>query len=115
MARRPESARKIPAAPSGPGGNRAFPLPFWHRTGQHRPVASGADVMLERSWTLLKDTVLCFIEDGAMSRGAAIAYYTVFSIAPLLVIATAIAGLVFEQAAVEGVVADQLRGLLGDR
>jgi membrane protein len=90
-------------------------MPFWQRTGQNRPVAPGADAMLERSWTLLKDTVLGYIEDGAMSRGAAIAYYTVFSIAPLLVIATAIAGLVFEQAAVEGVVADQLRGLLGDR
>ena len=51
--------------------------------------------MLHRVWTLLRDTVEGYVNDGAMSRGAAIAYYTIFSIAPLLVIATAIAGLAF--------------------
>ncbi len=71
--------------------------------------------MLHRAWTLLRDTVEGFVNDGAMSRGAAIAYYTIFSIAPLLVIATAIAGLAFGREAVEGAIADQLRSLLGDR
>src|SRR4051794_26808441 len=71
--------------------------------------------MLRRVWTLLRDTVEGYIADGAMSRGAAIAYYTIFSIAPLLVIATAIAGLAFGREAVEGVIADQLRSLLGNR
>lgn len=69
--------------------------------------------MLTRAWVLIKDTVEGYIEDGAMSRGAAIAYYTVFSIAPLLLIATAIAGLAFGEQAVEGAVADQLEGMLG--
>jgi membrane protein len=69
--------------------------------------------MLTRAWVLAKDTVEGFIDDGAMSRGAAIAYYTIFSIAPLLLISTAIAGLVFGQQAVEGAVADQLEGLVG--
>ena len=36
--------------------------------------------MLHRVWTLLRDTVEGFVNDGAMSRGAAIAYYTIFSI-----------------------------------
>ena len=45
--------------------------------------------MLNRVWALLRESVEGYIEDEAMSRGAAIAYYTVFSIAPLLVIATA--------------------------
>ena len=71
--------------------------------------------MLHRVWTLLRDTAEGFVNDGAMSRGAAIAYYTIFSIAPLLVIATAIAGLAFGREAVEGAIADQLRSLLGDR
>ena len=53
--------------------------------------------MLNRAWVLAKDTVEGFIDDGAMSRGAAIAYYTIFSIAPLLLICTAIAGLFFGQ------------------
>jgi membrane protein len=69
--------------------------------------------MLNRAWVLAKDTVEGFIDDGAMSRGAAIAYYTIFSIAPLLLICTAIAGLFFGQQAVEGAVADQLEGLVG--
>ncbi|MBD0274683.1 MAG: YihY/virulence factor BrkB family protein, partial [Acetobacteraceae bacterium] len=72
-----------------------------------------ARIMLHRAWVLAKDTVEGFIEDGAMSRGAAIAYYTIFSIAPLLLIATAMAGLVFGRQAVEGAIADQLQGLLG--
>lgn len=70
-------------------------------------------MLLNRAWVLAKDTVEGFIDDGAMSRGAAIAYYTIFSIAPLLLIATAIAGVVFGQQAVEGAVADQLQELLG--
>jgi membrane protein len=66
-----------------------------------------------RPWPLLRATIEGYIEDDALSRGAAIAYYTVFSLAPLLVIAIAMAGLAFGRQAVEGAVAEQLRGLLG--
>jgi membrane protein len=47
--------------------------------------------MLSVSWALLKQTVLSFIDDNALSKGAAIAFYTVTSIAPVLLtlIATA--------------------------
>ena len=62
--------------------------------------------MLQRVWGLLHESVEGYIEDEAMSRGAAIAYYTIFSIAPLLVIATAIAGLAFGEEAVEGAIAE---------
>src|SRR3954468_11111009 len=78
-----------------------------------RRMCGGTAAMLHRVWTLLRDTVEGFVNDGAMSRGAAIAYYTVFSIAPLLVIATAIAGLAFGEEAVRGAISEQLRGLLG--
>ncbi|MBL6455101.1 YihY/virulence factor BrkB family protein [Belnapia sp. T6] len=70
--------------------------------------------MLNRVWGLLRESVEGYIEDEAMSRGAAVAYYTVFSIAPLLVIATAIAGLAFGEDAVRGAISEQLRGLLGN-
>jgi membrane protein len=50
---------------------------------------------------LLKDTVLAFIDDEALSRGAAIAFYAVTSIAPVLLIVIAIAGLAFGQDAAE--------------
>jgi membrane protein len=56
-----------------------------------------------------------FIDDNALSRGAAIAYYTVFSIAPMLVIVVAIAGLAFGQEAAEGALVGQLRGMMGDQ
>src|SRR4029434_7253765 len=45
---------------------------------------------------------------------AALEYYTVFSLAPLLIITIAIAGLVFGAEAAQGQIFDQLRGLLGD-
>jgi membrane protein len=55
-------------------------------------------------WQLLKDTVIAFINDEALSRGAAIAFYTVTSIAPLLLIVIAIAGLVFGEDAAQGAI-----------
>jgi membrane protein len=51
--------------------------------------------------------------DYAPSMGAAISYYTVFSLAPLLVIVIAIAGAVFGREAVQGLISDQLTGLVG--
>jgi YihY family inner membrane protein len=45
--------------------------------------------------------------------GAAIAYYTMFSIAPMLVIAIAVAGFIFGQEAAQGEIVAQLRGLIG--
>jgi hypothetical protein len=40
--------------------------------------------MFSAAWKMLKETVLAFINDEALSRGAAIAFYTVTSIAPVL-------------------------------
>ena len=44
---------------------------------------------------LLKKTAAAWVEDRAPSMGAALSYYTVFSLAPLLLIVIAVAGLVF--------------------
>ncbi|WP_240980026.1 YihY/virulence factor BrkB family protein [Ramlibacter agri] len=54
-------------------------------------------------------------DDDAPSMGAAIAYYTVFSMAPLLVIAIAVAGAVFGHDAVTGQIVTQMRGLVGEQ
>jgi len=54
-----------------------------------------------------------WIDDYAPSMGAAISYYTVFSIAPLLVIVIAVAGALFGREAVQGLISDQLSGLIG--
>ncbi|HEY1876218.1 MAG TPA: YhjD/YihY/BrkB family envelope integrity protein, partial [Rhizomicrobium sp.] len=50
-------------------------------------------------WTLLKEGLAAFIDDNALTRGAAMAFYAVLAIAPVLFIASAIASLVLGQAA----------------
>lgn len=69
--------------------------------------------VLSEIWRLLKDTVLSFIEDEALSRGAAIAFYAVTSIAPVLLIVIAIAGLAFGQDAAENAIVAPLSDLMG--
>ncbi len=66
-------------------------------------------------WNTLKETFGDYIEDNCLSRGAAIAYYTILSIGPVLVICIAIAGLVFGQEAAQGAMVGQLQGLMGDQ
>ena len=62
---------------------------------------------------LLKDTFAQWQEDKASRLAAALAYYTAFSVAPLLLIAIVIAGLVFGDEAAQGQVFGQLEGLVG--
>jgi membrane protein len=64
---------------------------------------------------LLRDTVYAYIEDEALTRGAAIAYYTATSLGPILVIVVAIAGLAFGQQAAQGAIVEQLSGLMGQQ
>ncbi len=70
-------------------------------------------MLLGRSWAMVTDTVRGFIADEAMTRGAAIACYTMFSIAPLLVVSVGIAGLAFGEDAVRGALVDQMQALVG--
>jgi membrane protein len=71
--------------------------------------------MFSTAWKMLKDTVLAFINDEALSRGAAIAFYTVTSIGPVLLIVIAIAGLAFGQDAAQNALTAQLSGLMGQQ
>lgn len=56
---------------------------------------------------------MAWIDDFAPSMGAAISYYTVFSLAPLLIIVIAVAGAVFGREAVQGEIVGQLQDLIG--
>src|SRR5947209_17359734 len=76
-------------------------------------VSNGGPRMITKAWALIKDTVSGFLEHEDLTRGAAIAYYTIFSIAPLLIIVIAIAGLLFGHDAAEGAIVGQLGGLIG--
>jgi membrane protein len=76
-------------------------------------MALRAPTAIGQWFALIKDTVSAWIDDYAPSMGAAIAYYTVFSIAPLLLIVISVAGVVFGAEAARGEVVAQLEGLLG--
>jgi len=64
-------------------------------------------------WSLIRETVAEWINDRASRKGAALAFYTVFSLAPLLIIAISIAGLFFGEEAARGEILVQMRDLLG--
>jgi membrane protein len=65
-------------------------------------------------WQLLRASAQAWNDDYAASMGAALAYYTAFSLAPLLIIVIAVAGLVFDREAARGEIAAQLSGLVGE-
>jgi membrane protein len=63
---------------------------------------------------LIQETFKEWSEDKASRLAAALSYYTIFSIAPLLVIAIALAGLVFGREAATNQVVGEIRGLVGE-
>ena len=64
---------------------------------------------------LLQETGKAWSADNASRMAAALAYYTIFSIAPLLIIAIAIAGYIFGERAVTGQLFDQISGIVGEQ
>jgi membrane protein len=70
-------------------------------------------VTIKLFWILTKAAASSWIDDYAQSMGAALAYYTLFSIAPLLLIVISVAGLLFGVEAARGEIVEQLRGLMG--
>jgi membrane protein len=64
-------------------------------------------------WEIIRESGMAYMDDGALSKGAAIAYYTVTSIAPVLIIVIAIAGLAFGQEAARGAISSEVSGLMG--
>jgi membrane protein len=96
---------KVPVAP---------PPPTWLNKDQAAgapaaPAAAAATSPL----SLVKNTWNGFSDDDCMTLGAAMAYYTVFSLAPLLLTIISIAGLVFGRQTIQNEVAGQIQGLIG--
>lgn len=63
----------------------------------------------------MKTAVNAWLNDYVQSMGAALAYYTVFSIAPLLLIVISVAGVIFGEAAARAEIAGQLQSLMGEQ
>lgn len=64
---------------------------------------------------LLKEIFKEWQDDGALQLGAALSYYTIFSLAPMLLVVIGVAGLVYGREAVQGQLVGQLRGLVGEQ
>ena len=92
------------------------PLPF-HRHRVFRiddtsiRLDEGADAML---WTVAKEAAANWSSHKDSRQGAALAYYSVFSLGPIIVIAIAVAGFFFGRDAVSGQVASSTKDMLGD-
>ncbi|MER8708141.1 YihY/virulence factor BrkB family protein [Mesorhizobium sp. M0323] len=67
----------------------------------------------KEAWTLLRQSILGFIDDNALSHGAAIAFYATTSLAPILLIVVAIAGMAFGHEAAQLALSAQIAGLMG--
>lgn len=68
---------------------------------------------MRQAYRLIKKAVFEFFEDGCPSQAAALSYYTIFSLPPLLLIVITVAGSLFDASAVQGRVVNELRSLIG--
>jgi membrane protein len=108
-----------PAAPETKSSERRRPPEQPRREPQREFSPERQAVPSRFSWRpkaifqLLRRTYSEYSKDKVPRMGAALAYYTIFSLAPLLVIAIAIAGFVFGAEAVQGQIMGQIQGLVG--
>jgi len=68
-----------------------------------------------RQWQIFMAAANAWMDDYAPSMGAALSYYTLFSLAPLLVLIIAIAGMVFGQDAAQGAIIAQFQSIMGQQ
>jgi membrane protein len=68
---------------------------------------------IKQNWSILQDAFNGFLDDNAMRMGASLSYYTLFSLAPMLLIIISLGGIFFGREAVQGQVYEQINGLIG--
>jgi membrane protein len=69
--------------------------------------------LFRNAWALIKQTFTEWSNDKAPRLGAALSYYTIFALAPLLLVVIAVAGLVFGREAAQGQLLAQISGIVG--
>ena len=108
------SQSDLPAAPL-PQPGPATAAPTAAPTPSQPPVAEGrwAWARPQAFWGLLKATASEWSEDKVPRLGAALAFYSVLSLAPLLLIAIAVASLVFGEKAATGQLENQIQQMVG--
>ena len=68
---------------------------------------------MRSQWQVLKLAGMKWWNDNALRLSASLSYYTLFSLAPMLIIVIAVAGMIFGQEAVEGRLMEEIQGLVG--
>ncbi|MVM36279.1 ribonuclease BN, partial [Spirosoma sp. HMF4905] len=78
-----------------------------------QPKAQAGNSFWPTAWIVLRDSFNGFLGDRCLKLSAALAYYTIFSLAPLLVLIIALAGIFLGQEAIQGQIFGQINGLVG--
>jgi len=97
-----DSRLQAHAGPSSPSVSNAAPEPGAPRGS-----------WFKRAWRLTRETADSWIDDNATRLAAALAYYTLLSLAPLVVLAIALAGLEFGEDAAKGQIAHEVASVVG--
>ncbi|ESX11889.1 ribonuclease BN [Mesorhizobium sp. LSJC265A00] len=105
------------------GVSRQSRLAHWRQVSLSLPTALGCSLrqkefpmrVAREAWVLGKESILGFINDNALSHGAAMAFYAVTSLAPILLIVVAIAGLVFGHEAAQLALSAEIAGVMGSQ
>ena len=96
-----------------PGATGSGPEKLETAKGAEHETAPTTKPTFAEWWALVKSAASAWIDDYAPSMGAALSYYMIFSMAPLLLIVISIAGIVFGAEAARGEIFGQLQGLMG--
>jgi membrane protein len=109
----PKKTEQVPprAEDSKPPAKDAEPAPGTPAKPKFEQTATS---WIGREWQIVMAAANAWVDDYAPSMGAALSYYTLFSLAPLLVLIIAIAGMVFGQDAAQGAIIAQLQGIMGE-
>ena len=70
---------------------------------------------MRKFWLILRQAITEFLTDHGMKLSAALSFYTIFSIGPVLIIIISLAGIFYGRDAVQGKIYYQIRGLVGDQ
>lgn len=81
--------------------------------GVTTPEAQSRVRLLKTLTALLRQAGDAWLDDDAPTLGAALAFYTLFSLAPVLIVAVSIAGFAFGEKAAQGEIVRQFQGLMG--
>jgi membrane protein len=83
--------------------------------GQATAAHTRTTEAIRSGWTLVKGTAISFVDDEALTRGAAMAFYAVTALAPVLLIVVAIAGLVFGEDAAQNALTGKFQSMMGQQ